>query len=154
MNDLQGAVEKHASDWVDAAIYQDTSYFSLVDDASYLAKQQKNYDDWSRKDLEWDGEFMNASIDRSSAKFVEYGDTVGIEVMATTYIRGEMYTPDSESPGKSTAKSSSVISSRIRVMKIVMKKSSGFSKQRTSNEHKGGYTDDGLAISQITFFKE
>ena len=105
LNELQGVVEAHASDWVDAAIYQDTSYFSLVDDASYLAKQQKNYDDWSRKDLEWDGEFMNASIDRSSAKFVEYGDTVGIEVMATTYIRGEMYTPDSESPGKSTAKS-------------------------------------------------
>lgn len=105
LNQLQGVVEDHASDWVDAATYQDTSYFSLVDDASYLAKQQKNYDDWSRKDLEWDGEFMNASIDRSSAKFVEYGDTVGIEVMATTYIRGEMYTPDSESPGKTTSKS-------------------------------------------------
>ncbi len=105
LNQLQEAVEQHASDWVDAATYQDTSYFSLVDDASYLAKQQKNYDDWSRKDLEWDGEFMNASIDRPSAKFVEYGDSVGIEVMATTYIRGEMYTPDSESPGKTTSKS-------------------------------------------------
>ena len=105
LNQLQEAVEQHASDWVDAATYQDTSYFSLVDDASYLAKQQKNYDDWSRKDLEWNGEFMNASIDRPSAKFVEYGDSVGIEVMATTYIRGEMYTPDSESPGKTTSKS-------------------------------------------------
>ncbi len=105
LNQLQEAVEQHASDWVDATTYQDTSYFSLVDDASYLAKQQKNYDDWSRKDLEWDGEFMNASIDRPSAKFVEYGDSVGIEVMATTYIRGEMYTPDSESPGKTTSKS-------------------------------------------------
>lgn len=48
---------------------------------------------------------MNASIDRSSAKFVEYGDTIGIEVMATTYIRGELYTYGSEYPGKTTSKS-------------------------------------------------
>jgi len=105
LDQIEQVVEEHASDWVDAANYQDTSYFTLVDDASYIAKQQKNYDDWSRKDLEWDGEFMSASIDRSSAKFVEYGDTVGIELMATTYIRGELYSYDSESPGKSTSKS-------------------------------------------------
>lgn len=105
LNQLQGVVEQHAAQWVEAAKFQDTSNFYLIDDASYIAKQQKNYDDWSRKDLEWDGEFMNASIDRSSAKFVEYGDTIGIEVMATTYIRGELYTYGSEYPGKTTSKS-------------------------------------------------
>ncbi|MCY1689930.1 hypothetical protein OVA29_03140 [Exiguobacterium sp. SL14] len=105
LNQLQGVVEQHVAQWVEAAKFQDTSNFYLIDDASYIAKQQKNYDEWYRKDMAWDGEFMNASIDRSSAKFVEYGDTVGVELLATTYIRGELYTYGSEYPGKTTSKS-------------------------------------------------
>lgn len=105
LDQIEGLVKQHAAEWVEAAKFQDTSKFSLIDDASYLAKQQKNYDDWYRKDMGWDGEYMSASIDRSSAKFVEYGDTTGIELLATTYIRGELYMYGSEYPGKTTSKS-------------------------------------------------
>jgi len=89
LDQIEGAVARHASDWVDAAENRSTDYFSLVDDGAYLAKQQSNYDDWYDRDREWRGEYLSSSIDASSAKFVEYGGGIAVEVTATTRIRGK-----------------------------------------------------------------
>ena len=105
IDQIESAVDEHASDWVEAAESQDTSSFTLVDDAAYLAKQEKNYQSWSRSGKSWYGEVLNTSVDRTSATFVDYGGETGIEILATTYIRGELATDGSEFTGASTSKS-------------------------------------------------